>query len=44
MRSSVSATFDEDYLNVDDNLEEFQFLNAADLAAIKADVDAATER
>jgi hypothetical protein len=33
--------FDEDHLIVDDNLEEFQFLNEADLAAIKADVDAA---
>lgn len=32
---------DPDHLNVDDNLEEFKVLTAADLAAIKADVDAA---
>ncbi len=33
--------FDPDHLNVDDNLEEFKVLSDADLAAIKADVDAA---
>jgi len=33
--------FDEDHLSAEDNLEEFQLLNEADLAAIKADVDAA---
>jgi hypothetical protein len=33
--------FDPDNLNVDDNLEEFQPLSDADLAAIKSDVDTA---
>jgi hypothetical protein len=33
--------FDPDHLNVEDNLAEFQPLNEADLASIKADVDAA---
>jgi hypothetical protein len=33
--------FDEDHLNVEDNLEEFQPLDEYDLASIKADVDAA---
>ena len=35
---------DDEHLNVEDNLEEFQPLNEADLATIKADVDRSCDR